>query len=79
MNTRGIKGLQDWPQPDDYALEQSRSLSGLILGEIDAHNGQIGFDRYMEMALASAPPPPRGSRGDLPTAHNGTAPLLGGA
>jgi len=51
MNINGIKGLQDWPEPDEHARAQSERLTRLILSEIDAHDGQIGFDRYMEMAL----------------------------
>lgn len=51
MNISGFKGLQHWPVPDEHARAQSERLTTLILSEIDANDGQIGFDRYMEMAL----------------------------
>ncbi len=46
-----FSALQGLPVPDKDALEQSRRLTDLLLNEIDANNGQIGFDRFMEMAL----------------------------
>lgn len=46
-----INVLQDLPVPDNNAQQQCRMLTDLILAEIDANNGQIGFDRFMQMAL----------------------------
>ena len=46
-----IHELQNLPVPDKDALEQSRRLTAVILAGIDANNGQIGFDRFMHMAL----------------------------
>lgn len=43
--------LLDLPAPDEYALEQSRLLAALVHAEIEANRGDIGFNRYMEMAL----------------------------
>lgn len=41
----------DWPPADGFALELSRQLSARIRREIEMCGGDIGFDRYMEMAL----------------------------
>ncbi len=49
--TRDNTRLLDLPAPDEYALEQSRLLTALVHAEIEANGGDIGFDRYMEMAL----------------------------
>lgn len=39
------------PPPDTAALEHSERLAQAIRSEIARHDGHIGFDRYMEMAL----------------------------
>lgn len=39
------------PVPDATALEHSERLAQSIRREIEQHDGHIGFDRYMEMAL----------------------------
>ncbi len=39
------------PQPDEAGLRHSRSLTGLICAQIEAGGGDIGFDRYMALAL----------------------------
>lgn len=49
--TSDDKSLLDLPAPDGYALEQSHLLAALIQAEIESNGGDIGFDRYMEMAL----------------------------
>ncbi len=45
------KQLADLPVPDADALEHSRVLGELIRAEIRGNGGDIGFDRFMEMAL----------------------------
>jgi len=80
--TRDNNSLLDLPAPDEYALEQSRLLAALVHTEIKANGGDIGFDRYMEMALYqpglgyySAGARKFGSGGDFTTAPE-TSPLF---
>jgi len=40
-----------FPVPDEYAKAHSETLKEKIREEIQANDGSIGFDRYMEMAL----------------------------
>ncbi|MGY8813497.1 MAG: class I SAM-dependent methyltransferase [Gammaproteobacteria bacterium] len=40
-----------WPEPDAIALEYSRRLYEYITGEIEANDGQISFERFMQLAL----------------------------
>jgi SAM-dependent MidA family methyltransferase len=42
---------QLWPEPDAAAIEISRELVDKIIHEINAHEGYISFERFMEMAL----------------------------
>ncbi|MGK0297199.1 MAG: SAM-dependent MidA family methyltransferase [Gammaproteobacteria bacterium] len=40
-----------WPVPDAIALQYSHKLAELITGEIEVNDGQISFERFMQMAL----------------------------
>ena len=51
LNTDLTDEVTGLPQPDAVALEHSERLAQVIRREIEQHDGHIGFDRYMEMAL----------------------------